>query len=95
MVCFRIIYIQVNKNLPFVTMGFQYISQVKKDLEAEKWGVERVEAFAAILDACILPHNTVIENVRFLWDALQSPDMVSQDCGAAASAFLDDMASVL
>ena len=89
--------------------GFHNRSQrdPMKDLEAERFGVERVDVFARFLDACIFPHKSIIENLRLLWRALATPSMMSQDnCVAtpsmmsqdncvAAQAFLDDMESVL
>ena len=63
------------------------------DLKAEIWGLERVSRFAAFLDACILPHHSVVNNLRLLYRALGEEGM--HDMTACALAFLDDMEKVL
>ena len=65
------------------------------DLKAEMFGLEWIEALARFLDACILPHKSVLENLRLLWRALGEPGMLQPESAEAALAFLDDCESVL
>ena len=63
------------------------------DLKAEMWGMERIERFAAFLNACILPHEKVVNNLRLLYRAMGEEGM--HDMTACALAFLEDMENVL
>ena len=63
------------------------------DFKAEQWGLERVGRFAKFLDACILPHEKVVNNLRLIYRAMGEDAML--DLAACALAFLDDMEKVL
>lgn len=65
------------------------------DLNTEMWGIERVQAFSNCLDHCILPTDSVIENLHWIWLALGESRQVEQECLHAARAFLSDMERVL
>ena len=68
---------------------------LRKDLEAERWGTERVDSFSRFIDSCILPSQSTIKNLRWLYRALERSGMYSKELFEAAAAFLDDMEKVL
>ena len=65
------------------------------DLRAEIDGMDGVQKFGEFLDACILPHQSVIENARHIYKAIGQLGFVPDESAVAALAFLDDMEKVL
>lgn len=65
------------------------------DLRVEIDGMERVEHLANFLDACIMPSNNQIENLRWIYKALGEPGMLPKPASEAALAFLSDIEKVL
>lgn len=79
-------------------MGFHNRSErdPKKDLESEKWGVENVEKFSNLLDAIVLIGRSPLEDTRTIYNTFSEAGFVwREEMCAAASAFLDDIESVL
>ncbi len=67
-----------------------------KDMKAEQWGVENIEAIAEYLDQTevIHPNDSVVQNLRWMYADI--PDaLMSQEHKECALAFLDDCEKVL
>ncbi len=67
-----------------------------KDMKAEQWGVENIEAMADYLDTTtdIQPGRSVIENLRSVYHGAPVP-LFSMEHRECARAFLDDCEKVL
>ncbi|MDE2103161.1 MAG: DUF288 domain-containing protein [Patescibacteria group bacterium] len=65
------------------------------DLRAEINGMEKVEHMANFLNACIMPSNNQIENLRGIYKTLVQAELIPQQASEAALAFLDDVEKVL
>ena len=65
------------------------------DLRAEIDGMDGVQKFGEFLDACILPHQSVIDNCRHLYTAIGELAFVPDESAVAALAFLSDIEKLL
>lgn len=67
------------------------------DLQAEMWGIEKIEPFADYLDRTnvIVKGDSVVQQLRAMWTDILTFGLIPHEAAHAALAFLDDAEAVL
>ena len=68
---------------------------LRKDLQAEMWGMNQIDAIVARLDDVELPAGSVVEQTRAIFQALADPQVLLSPTLEAAFAWLEDCEKVL